>query len=400
MAIAAQKNSENAIFSYKTIGCLTNLTPNIQVLPVKNRRQLAAFIRLPWRIYADDPHWIPPLRLERRLHFSAFNPYFAHSRWQAWVAWRGGEPVGRVTAQVDELHRQRHGAQSGHFGFLECGNNPEVARALTMASEEWLTRQRAEVATGPFNFSINQECGMLVAGFETPPAVMMPHNRPWHGALLEQQGYAPVKDLLAYWLNMDYKTPRAMQALVDRHGRRIVVRPMRRKNFKEELERLRDIFNDAWSDNWGFVPFTQAEFAELGMMLRAFVPDDFVQIAEWEGTPAAFIVGLPNLNEVLKDLNGRLFPLGAFRLLKALKTRRFATGRVPLMGVRKPFQQSVTGMALIALVIDALRQSFSAAGIQGLELSWILEDNRGLRNILDKLGARVHKTYRLYEKRL
>ena len=229
---------------------------------------------------------------------------------------------------------------------------------------------------------------------------MMPHNRPWHGALLEQQGYAPVKDLLAYWLNMDYKTPRAMQALVSRQGRRIVVRPMKRKNFKEELERLRDIFNDAWSDNWGFVPFTQAEFAELGMMLRAFVPDDFVQIAEWEGTPAAFIVGLPNLNEVLKDLNGRLFPLGAFRLLKAMKTRRFATGRVPLMGVRKPFQNSVTGMALVALVIDALRQSFSAAGIQGLELSWILEDNRGLRNILDKLGARVHKTYRLYEKRL
>ena len=375
-------------------------TDEIRVVPVSNRRQLKAFIRLPWRLYAQDPLWVPPLKLERRLHFSSLNPYFAHGRWQGWIAWRGDRPVGRISAQVDELHRRHYGEKSGHFGFLECENNPDVMRALVAESERWLAQHQTEVITGPFNFSINQECGLLVDGFDTPPVIMMPHNPRWYAELLEQQGYVGAKDLYAYWIRPDFAIPRVMQTLVDRFGKSVRLRGLNRKNFKQELETLRDIFNDAWSDNWGFVPFTREEFAELGTSLRLFVPDDFIRIAEYQGKAVAFIVILPNLNEVLHDLDGNLFPSGVFKIIQALRKRRIRTGRIPLMGVRKELQNTPLGVALALLVIDNLRQPVIDRGIEGVELSWILEDNQGMRSILERAGSRLYKTYRIYRKQL
>ena len=375
-------------------------TDEIRVAPVSNRRQLNAFIRLPWRLYAQDPLWVPPLKLERRLHFSSLNPYFAHSRWQGWIAWQGDRPVGRISAQVDELHRRHYGVQSGHFGFLECENNPDVMRALVAESERWLVQNQTEVITGPFNFSINQECGLLVDGFDTPPMIMMPHNHRWYADLLEQQGYAGAKDLYAYWIRPDFAIPRVMQTLVDRFGKSVRLRGLNRKKFKQEMETLRDIFNDAWSDNWGFVPFTREEFAELGTSLRLFVPDDFILIAEHQGKAVAFIVILPNLNEVLHDLDGNLFPSGLFKIIQALRKRRIRTGRIPLMGVRKELQNTPLGAALALLVIHNLRQPVIDRGIEGVELSWILEDNQGMRSILERAGSRLYKTYRIYRKQL
>lgn len=376
------------------------LTDEIRVAPVSNRRQLNAFIRLPWRLYAQDPLWVPPLKLERRLHFSSLNPYFAHSRWRGWIAWQGDRPVGRISAQVDELHRRHYGVQSGHFGFLECENNPDVMRALVAESERWLVQNQTEVITGPFNFSINQECGLLVDGFDTPPMIMMPHNHRWYADLLEQQGYAAAKDLYAYWIRPDFAIPRVMQTLVDRFGKSVRLRGLNRKKFKQELETLRDIFNDAWSDNWGFVPFTREEFAELGTSLRLFVPDDFIRIAEHQGKAVAFIVILPNLNEVLHDLDGNLFPSGVFKIIQALRKRRIRTARIPLMGVRKELQNTPLGVALALLVIHNLRQPVIDRGIEGVELSWILEDNQGMRSILERAGSRLYKTYRIYRKQL
>lgn len=372
----------------------------VRVVPVGNRRQLAAFIRLPWRLYAQDPMWVPPLKIERRLHFSSLNPYFAHGRWQGWIAWRGDRPAGRISAQVDDLHRSHYGVKSGHFGFLECENDPEVMRALVAESERWLAQHGTEEITGPFNFSINQECGLLVDGFDTPPAIMMPHNHPWYAELLEQQGYSAAKDLYAYWIKPDFAIPRVMQNLVDRFGASVRLRGLNRKRFKQELETLRAIFNDAWSDNWGFVPFTREEFAELGTSLRLFVPDDFIRIAEYEGDPVAFIAILPNLNEVLRDLDGNLFPTGIFKLINALHKRSIRTGRIPLMGVRKKLQNTPLGIALALLVIHDLRQPVIARGITGVEMSWILDDNQGMRSILDRIGSRLYKTYRIYRKQL
>ena len=377
-----------------------NSDDGLRVVPVSNGRHLAAFIRLPWSLYAQDPHWVPPLKLERRMHFSSLNPYFAHGRWQGWIAWRGERPVGRISAQVDDLHRRHCGVKSGHFGFLECENDPDVMRALVAQSERWLAQQETEEITGPFNFSINQECGLLVDGFDTPPAIMMPHNHQWYAQLLEQQGYAAAKDLYAYWIRPDFDIPRVMQKLVDRHGSSVRLRGLNRKKFKQELETLRAIFNDAWSDNWGFVPFTREEFAELGTALRLFVPDDFIRIAEYRGEPVAFIAILPNLNEVLPELDGSLFPFGLFKIIRALRARRITTGRIPLMGVRKELRNTPLGIALALLVIHDLREPVIARGITGVEMSWILDDNQGMRSILERIGSKLYKTYRIYRKHL
>lgn len=372
----------------------------VTVRPVASRHDIGVFIDVPWRIYADDPMWVPPLRLERRLHFSRFNPFFKHGEWQAWIAYRNNQPVGRISAQIDQLHRQRYGPETGHFGLFECIDDVEVAAVLMRAAEEWLTARHTRHVTGPFNLSINQECGVLVDGFDTPPMVMMPHSRRWYGRLLEEQGYQPVKDMLAYWVEVDFKVPRLMSALIAKFSDQVRLRPLRRDRFGEEMEILRDIFNDAWSENWGFVPFTKAEFAELGTSLRLLVPDDCIQIAEVDGVPSAFMVALPNLNEIFAELDGSLFPFGWVKLSRIKSRGAVRTGRIPLMGVRKQFHNTPLGMALAFMVIDAPKKLARAVGVEAVELSWVLEDNKPMRAVLDSLGCRQYKRYRIYGKTL
>ena len=370
----------------------------VTVRPVMSYRDMGKFIDVPWYIYANDPLWVPPLRLERRFHFSRFNPFFKHGEWQAWVAYQNGQPVGRISAQIDSLHRERYGADSGHFGLLECIDDSEVFAALILNAEAWLASRQTRHVSGPFNLSINQECGILVDGFDTPPVIMMPHSPRWYGRLLEEQGYLPAKDLLAYKVRVDFEIPRVMQVLINRFASKVTLRTLKRNHFDEEMETLRDIFNDAWSENWGFIPFTREEFAELGTSLRLLLPDEFIQIAEVDGKAAAFMVGLPNLNEVLIELNGSLFPFGWLKLIRKIKNKEIRTGRIPLMGVRKQFHNTPLGLALACLVIDAPRQAGIARGIEEVEMSWILEDNVSMRSILDSIGSEQYKRYRIYGK--
>ncbi len=377
----------------------TSLAP-VTVRPVMSYRDMGKFIEVPWRIYANDPMWVPPLRLERRFHFSRFNPFFKHGEWQAWVAYQNDRPVGRISAQIDSLHRARYGENTGHFGLLECIDSSDVFAALMLHAEAWLASRQTYHVSGPFNLSINQECGILVDGFDSPPVVMMPHSPPWYGRLLEEQNYLPIKDLLAYWVNVEFEMPHVMQTLINKFSSQIHLRPLRRNKFNEEMEILRDIFNDAWSDNWGFIPFTEAEFEELGNSLRLLLPDDFIQIAEVNGKPAAFMVVLPNLNEVLTELNGRLFPFGWLKLIRRIRNREIRTGRIPLMGVRKQFRGTPLGIALACLVIEAPRKAGLAYGIRDVEMSWILEDNMAMRGILDSIGSKQYKRYRIYGKTL
>ncbi len=372
--------------------------PRVTVRPVMTYRDMSKFIDVPWHIYANDPMWVPPLRLERRFHFSRYNPFFKHGEWQAWVAFQDDRPVGRISAQIDALHQERYGTDSGHFGLMECIDNSEVFAALILHAEAWLASRQIRRISGPFNLSINQECGILVDGFDTPPVIMMPHSACWYDRLLTEQEYHPAKDLLAYRVKVDFEIPRVMQMLINRFSSKITIRTIQRNKFDEEMEMLRDIFNDAWSENWGFIPFTPEEFAELGSSLRLLLPDEFIQIAEVDGKPAAFMVGLPNLNEVLAKLNGNLLPFGWLKIIKSIRNHEIRSGRIPLMGVRKQFHNTPIGMALACLVIDAPRQAGIAHGIQEVEMSWILEDNMAMRSILDNIGSEQYKRYRIYQK--
>jgi len=372
----------------------------IQIVPVITRRELKQFIRLPWSVYANDPLWIPPLLFERRQHLSKKNPYFAHADWRGWLAWRHNRSVGRISAQVDRLHLQIHQDATGFFGMLEAVDDPAVFQALLTTAENWLRAQGLRRILGPFSLSINDECGLLVDGFDTPPAVMMGHAPPYYATRLEEQGYVKAKDLLAYRMVDDFVMSPAMQVVVRKAANRIHLRTLDRSQLEQDLVVLRDIFNDAWSQNWGSVPFTEAEFRHLGRDLARLLPDDFVQIAEIDGAPAAMGILMPNLNEIIRDLNGRLLPFGWLKLLWRLKRAYPKSARVPLLGVRKRYQQSMLGAALAVLIIDGMRNAGKKRGIQEAELSWILEDNMKMRGLIEELGGTIYKRYRIYQKEL
>ncbi|MDA3919302.1 MAG: N-acetyltransferase [Salinisphaera sp.] len=381
---------------------MTESSPaSLRISRVSGKKDLRRFINLPGALYADRKEWRAPLYLERRIHLSEkHNPAFKHLDWQAWIAWQGSRPVGRITAQIDSLRAEQHDDNVGYFGMLEAPDDPQVFELLLTTAENWLRERGMSAVHGPFNLTINDECGLLIDGFDTPPMMMMGHAQAYYKHHLEALGYAKAVDMLAYWIDLAFAHPRPMRRLLDRYGSRIRVRPIERKGYTEELDLLRDIFNDAWANNWGFVPFTQDEFRDMGSTLKFLIADDLVQIAEVDGKAAAFIVGLPNLNEAARDLNGRLLPTGVFKLLWRLKIAFPDTSRVPLMGVRQAFQRGPMGAALAFTVIAAMQTSLYNHGARGCELSWILEDNKGMRDIIESLGGERYKTYRVFQKAL
>lgn len=373
----------------------------LRIVPVAGNADLNRFIRIPDTILESDPAWIPLLSLERRMHLSArMNPYFQHARWQAWIAWRGQRAVGRISAQVDALHLEQHRDATGFFGMLDAEDQEETFSALLGTAEQWLRDQGMQRVRGPFNLSINAETGLLVEGFDTPPMVMMGHARPYYGEHLERCGYLKAKDMLAYMVTPDFPAPAVMQRLATQTGKRASVRQINPKRFDDEMSLLRDIFNDAWSENWGFVPFTAAEFRDMGHALRFLSVPDLIQIAEVDGEAAAFVVAVPNVNEAIRGLDGRLFPTGWLKLLWRLKVRHPRTARVPLLGVRRKFQHTRLGPGLAFLVTEAVRAQLHNRGVKEVELSWILEDNDGMRSIIESIGGRVYKRYRVYQRQL
>jgi hypothetical protein len=374
----------------------------IEVREVRSSSDLKTFISVPWSIYRDDPNWVPPLKIERKSALSPKNPYFLHARWKAWIAYLDGKPVGRISAQIDELYLERHDAQTGFFGLLESPQDPAVFTALFGVAESWLKDQGMRTLLGPFSLGINQEIGCLVEGFDSPPYLMMGHARPYYGEAIEAQGFAKAEDVLAYVLREDmFALPENIQKLLGRLSGKMKLRQVDRKNMASELEILRDIFNDAWSHNWSFVPFTREEFSAVGKELFAITPPDFTWIAETEGEPAAFMILLPNLNEVIADLDGKLFPFGWAKLLWRLKVRSPKTARIALMGVRQKYQHTRLGPALAFLTIQALYLPLTKRKhMEEIEMSWVLEQNHATRNIIEKVGGVVTKRYRMYRKEL
>lgn len=375
----------------------------LEIISVDTARQWRTFHRLPYRVYQDDPNWVPPLLLERKMHFSVkHNPFFQHAQAKFWVAYRNGIPVGRISAQIDRLHLEHYNDRTGHFGFIEATDDAETFSALLDTAESWLRQAGMVRVLGPVSFSMWDQPGLLVEGFDSPPSVMMGHALPYFATRIEAAGYRREQDLLTYEFDVRAPWPPLASRLIERirNWSGIVIRNARKSAAAEDIEIIHDIINDAWSDNWGFVPMTKAEIDEVGSLIKFLVQDGDIAIAEYKGRPVAFSAIFPNLNEAIRDLGGRLAPFGWIKLLWRLKVAGLRSARMPLMGVRKSFQTSQMGAALALSVINATRTFNEQQGKILGELSWIHEQNHRVRHVIELVGGKQRKRYRIYAKGL
>lgn len=379
------------------------MSSDIVIRPATTKADRRAFVDLAWEVYSSDPCWIPPLKDEvHGLLNPRKNPWFGHGRAQLWLAERGGKAVGRISAQVDDLVQLHMGPGTGQWGMFEALDG-EAAAALIATAEEWLRGQGMTKALGPISISIWDEPGLLIEGFEEPPLVMMGHHRPEYRAWVEAAGYGKAKDLYTFELDIRIDMIPVIDRLI-RAGEanpRIRIRNVDKSKFDQEAAIILEILNDAWSDNWGFVPLTDAEIAYAGKKLKPIIVEDLVKIAELDGQPVAFMITIPDLNEMIRDLDGKLFPVGWAKLLWRLhkvKTRRV---RVPLMGVRKSLQGGRMASQLAFMLIELTRRvCVDKYGINVGEFGWVLEDNQGMMSIAQLPGAGINHTYRIYEKPL
>jgi hypothetical protein len=362
-----------------------------------------AFIRLPWRLYADDPHWVPPLLMERRDFFNASkNPYFEHAQAQLFLAERGGRVTGRISAQIDTLMHKHMAPGIGQWGFLECDDDPAIAAALIGTAEEWLRKRGTTRALGPISFGMWDEPGTLIDGHGTAPLLFMGHHRPYYPALIEACGYARAKDIYAWSIDIVNGFPERINKLVSigERNSRIALRKVDMNNFEAEVGLIIDILNEAWSDNWGYTPLTPAEKAYAVKSWKPLIVPDWVRIALYDGEPAGFMVTLPDLNEMIADLNGKIFPFGWAKLLWRLHRKKGNRVRVPIMGLRNHIKTSKQGALIVMMMIEQIRRDVVSRGYSMGECSWILDDNDGMNSILEAIGSVCYKTYRIYAKPL
>lgn len=373
---------------------------DISIVPVRTRRQWKCFHALPAVIQSASDNWIRPLRLQARQMWAPRHPFFAHARASAWVATRAGAGVGRISAQVDALQAECGRPATGQFGQLEAIDDPAVFELLTQTAGRWLVDQGMTEMTGPFDLSINQQCGLLVEGFEHAPMMMMNYNPAYYPKHLEALGFEVAAETLAYRGSPRYDVPAPVARLLARMQGRLEIRPVARGELNASAEPMRRIFNAAWSGNWGFVPLTGAEFGHMIGEMKLLVRPGYVQFALIDGDPAGFIVALPDLNELIADLDGRLFPAGALQLLWRIARKRGRRARIPLMGVLPRYQHSFRGAAISYALIEAVRHALIADGIELTEQSWILADNKGMRSIVEAIGMRVAQRFRIYRREL
>ncbi len=377
---------------------------SLSVAPVGSRADRNAFVDLPWALYAKDPAWVPPLKTEVHalIGGARSNPWFLHGRACFFLARDGGKVVGRVSAQVCDLVQERRPGL-GQWGLFETIDEPAVGAALIAAAEDWLRAQGMTQAQGPISISIWDEPGLLVQGFDSEPTVMMGHHLPYYEAMVLAAGYSGVKDLHAWELPIEGPFPELITRIVAAGERnsRIRIRELDMSRYEAEAALLLDILNEAWGDNWGFVPLTPAEIAYVGKKLKPIAFPHLVRIAEYDGEPVAFMITLPNVNELLRDLNGRLLPFGWAKLLLRLRNPQVQWMRVPLMGVRKKLQGTRTASLLAFMMIEFIRRDAIACnGATRGEIGWILDDNGPMISIAKAIDSTIRKTYRIYEKGL
>jgi len=383
--------------------------PEIVVSPVTTKAERGTFVDLAYRLNADDPNWVPPLRMEAmELVTPGKNPFFEHATVQYFLARRGAEVVGRISAHIDHLAvamspEQGMGPGVGNWGMLEA-TDEAVAHVLIAAAEDWLRGQGMTRVLAPLSMSIWEEPGQLVFGFDHPPTVMMGHQGERYQRWIESAGgYGPAKQLHTYELDITKEFPPLIQRIVasGEKNARIRIRNTNKKKFEEEARLILDILNDAWSDNWGFVPFTETEIKYAGKKFKPIVHEDLIMVAEYDGEPVAFMMTVPDLNEAILPMGGKLFPFNWIKLLGWLRKPRPRTMRVPLMGVRKKLQSSRMASQLAFMMIEYIRRNaVSRYGSTRGEIGWILEDNQGMVAIAEAINSHVNKTYVIYGKAL
>ena len=379
----------------------TSSSSAITVRPVEDTKAMKAFIRLPWSIYKDDPQWIPPLISEAKNQLSPKkNPFFEHAEARYFLAYKDGKPVGRISAQIDQLALERHGATTGHFGFIEGIDDPEVFKALFEAAEGWLKSKGMDRILGPFYLTVNEESGLLVDGFDTPPMLLMGHAQPYYQKQIEALGFQKEVDMYAYILDIRNEFPPIIQRLLRKAEKQeaFTIRPIDMKNYDRDLRNILGIYNEAWEDNWGALPATSAEVDHTVKALKMLIREQMAYIAFMGDEPVGFMIALPNLNEAIRDMNGRLTPWNIIKLLWRVRVKVPKTCRVPLMGVRKRFHNTPMSAMIAFSLIETIRRNTVAMGTDFAELSWILEDNTGMREMLVAIKCRIYKTYRMYSK--
>ena len=380
----------------------------VSIHPVKDKADKREFVELAFRLNRGDPAWVPPLKNEAfDLLTPGKNPWFEHGKAQLFLARRDGRTAGRISAHVDFLALEQPASQgmgpgTGNWGLLEA-EDAEVAHALIVSAEDWLRGQGMNRALGPLSISIWDEPGLLVEGFETPPTIMLGHNSPLDQGGIEGEGYRPVKKLFNYAVDIVDGFPPLVNRIVaaGEKNERIRIRRVDKRKFDAEAQLIMGILNDAWSDNWGFVPLTDSEIAYVGKKLKDIVFEDLIRVAEVDGEAVAFMIVLPDINELLIGMDGSLFPFNWARLLWWLRKPKSKRLRVPLMGVVKKLQNSRMASTLAFMMIEYIRRDGVAKyGAEQGDIGWVLDDNQGMNAVADAINATVNRVYQLYDKPL
>jgi len=376
----------------------------IIVEPVAGAAGRKAFIAAGKIPYAGDPNFVAPLEFEvdARLNPDA-NPALKGAEVQLFIAKKNGEVAGRISAFVNPLYLAHYNDKTGHFGFLDAIDDAEVFAALLNAAEDWMRSKGMTKIAGPFSFSVNEECGMLIDGFDAPPYVMMPHGRPWYRRHVEAAGYAKAMDMFALrYIPRRQFIPEKRMKFIERalSSPKVNIRYIDFKRFDEEIATLVDIYKDAWSDNWGFVPMTEEQIAHMAKELRPIIEPYNIIFCELDGEPVAFGLVLPNVMEAVRDFDGKLLPFNWAKLLWRLKVKKLSQARMPLMGVRKKLHGKPIGAAFAYKIIEMVNSANMDHGVTESELSWILENNPDMLNMLTDMGGEIYKTYRIYERGL
>ena len=373
----------------------------ISIKKVENDYEKNQFIKFPWKIYENDAYWVPPLLFDVKNNLDKKkNPFYDHSKMEMWLAEKDGKLSGRIAAIVNDNHNKYYNDKVGFFGFFECVNDKDVSKLLFDTASEYLKENGMEVIRGPVNPSTNDECALLIDGFDSSPVMLMPYNPKYYVSLIEENGFEKAKDLYALYIGADVINNEDLMKRLKRISDMIIkkekltLRKVNLSDFNNEVQRIREVYNNAWQENWGFVPMTEDEFKHVAKNLKPIADEDFILFAEKDGKPIGFSLCLPDINQVLKDLNGRLFPFGIFKFLKNKK--KIDVLRVIIMGVNVEYHRK----GIDAIFYQHIIKTGYKRNIKAGEISWVLEDNYAMVQAAEKLGAYIYKTYRIFDKKL